>query len=105
MVPGKETGIPDVANVIVYVEGEQGHDTCDGFTFAPTNSPTTTPQNIHVKYYDFTETSLPVEGLKSLIPYAEDYVSNINFRPGSGAFFATSGKGNNVAALFEGEFS
>ena len=104
LVPGKEAGIPDVANVVVYVEGEQGNESCDGFTLAPTNSPTATPKNIHVKYYVFTETSLPAEGLKSLTPYAEDYVSNIDFRPGSGVF-ATSGRENNVAALFEGKFN
>ena len=104
LVPGKTIGTPDIANVVVYVEGEQGMESCDGFTFAPTNSPTATPENIHVKYYEFTDTSLPADGLKSLTPYAEDYVKNIDFRPGSGAF-ATSGRQNNVAALFEGEFS
>ena len=61
--------------------------------------------NVHVKYYEFLDqSSLPVEGLKSLIPYADDYVRNIDFQAGSGAF-ASSRRENNVAALFEGEFS
>ena len=61
--------------------------------------------NVHVNYYEFIgQTSLPADGLKSLTPYAESHVKNIDFRPGSGTF-ATSGREDNVAALFEGEFS
>ena len=81
-----------------------------GPSYSLSSTPSTYPslvssRNVHVKYYAFiSQTSLPADGLKSLIPYAEDYVKNIDFRSGSGAF-ATSGKEDNVAALFEGELS
>jgi len=65
-------------------------------------TPTTPVGNVHVKYYEFVDkTSLPAEGLKSLTPYAEDFVENIDFQSGSGTF-ASSGRENDVAALFEG---
>jgi len=94
-------GTPDHANVVAYVEGETS-GTCDDFTFAPTSSPTNTPDNIHVNYYEVSLNALPAEGLKSLVPYANGYVQDINFLPGSGEDFATSGRANNVAALFVG---
>ena len=74
-------------------------------SFSPSMHPSfvSSAGNVNVKYYEFAEqTSLPTEGLKSLIPYAEDYVKNIDFQPGSGTF-ASSGRENNVAALFEGK--
>ena len=100
LVPGG-IGAPDIANVIVHIEGDDSKS-CEGFTFAPTSAPTETPKRIHVSYYEFDGTSLPAEGLESLIPYAEDTVKNIDFRPGSGVF-ATSGRTDKVAALFKGE--
>ena len=81
-----------------------------GLTSLSSSPPSTYPTfvssgNVHVKYYEFIgQTSLPADGLKSLTPYADSYVRNIDFRPGSGTF-ATSGRKDNVAALFEGEFS
>merc|ERR1712038_839416 len=100
MVPGREQD-PDIANIVVYVDDDVDNASCDGFTFAPTLSPTKTPERLHVSYYAVSLNSLPDEGLGSLTPYDTEYVENIDFSPGSGSF-AGSGRENDVAALFEG---
>jgi len=72
----------------------------------PSTIPTTKPSflssgNVHVNYYDIALDTLPEGGLKSLTPYADGYVQNIDFQLGSSGF-ATSGKSVEVAALFSG---
>jgi hypothetical protein len=58
---------------------------------------------VTIKYYDFYSSSLPPEGLSSLgEPYRTDSTTTINYPLSLGAF-ATSGKSDNVAALFEGD--
>ena len=93
-------GIPDHANIVARIDSDTSVS-CDGFTFAPTASPTPFLEKLHVSYYAVSLTSLPDEGLSSLTPYKTEYVGNIDFRPGSGTF-AGSERENGVAALFEG---
>ena len=73
----------------------------------PSPSPSINPTffstgNVHVNYYDVNLDTLPEEGLKSLTPYSDGYVENIDFvLTPSG--FATSGRKRYVAALFSGK--
>ena len=69
---------------------------------SPTRSLTeyTGPNNVHVKYYAVDITSLGQEGLSSFDHYETDSLRDINFRARNGAF-ATSGRRDYVAALFE----
>ena len=55
-----------------------------------------------MNYYDIALDTLPDEGLKSLTPYTDGYVQNIDFQLQSSGF-ATSGKSEEVAALFSGK--
>merc|ERR1712038_86552 len=57
--------------------------------------------NVYVNYYDVALETLPEEGLKSLTPYSDGYVPNIDFQLDFGGF-ATSGISEDVAALFSG---
>lgn len=71
-----------------------------------TASPTATVlPKVMVKYYIISEiepwSQLPMDGLESLDHYAEDWVKSIDIRSGTGDF-ATSGRENYVAALFQG---
>ena len=77
----------------------------------PSSNPSTFPSinpsffssgNVHVNYYDIALDTLPDEGLKSLTPYSNGYVENIDFQLESSGF-ATSGKSVEVAALFSGK--
>jgi len=57
---------------------------------------------IDINYYDAANwTSIPAAGLSSLTPYATDTTTEIKFRRSEGEF-ATSGKSDYVAALFQG---
>jgi hypothetical protein len=58
--------------------------------------------NVYVNYYAVVLDVLPEEGLRSLTPYDSGYVPNIDFQLSGSGGFATSGRDENVAALFEG---
>ena len=69
----------------------------------PTPLPTLSPvARLAVSYYSVTWSSLPSGGFGLLTPYKTDIVPTINYRNGGGNF-ATSGRTDNVAALFEGQ--
>jgi hypothetical protein len=59
-------------------------------------------RKVSIKYFDANGwSSLPAAGLSSLTPYATDKTTRIDYDEGTGNF-ASSGRADNVAALFEG---
>jgi hypothetical protein len=58
---------------------------------------------VSIKYYHANNwSSLPPDGFLNRLPYKTDSTTTINYPLSSGEF-ATSGKSDNVAALFEGD--
>lgn len=73
-------------------------------SLSPSSSsqPTTISGDIYTRYYDTTYwVARPSVRYFELIHYKEDYVDAINF-PATSGNFATSGKADQVAALFQG---
>ena len=72
-------------------------------TPSPTAAPSTAPiSKLKVSYYAVEWNSLPTEGFSSFTPFKTDIIPTIDYRAGNGAF-ATSGRSDYVAALFEGQ--
>ena len=110
--PGDPTQAPTKAPTVpVVTDVPSLNPTLEPSVDFPSSSPSVSPSakpsflssgNVHVSYYDVSLEFLPDEGLKSLTPYTAGYVENIDFQLGSGGF-ANSGRGENVAALFDGK--
>ena len=110
--PGDPTQAPTKAPTVPVVTAVPSlNPTLEPSVDFPSSSPSVSPSanpsflssgNVHVSYYDVSLEFLPDEGLKSLTPYTAGYVENIDFQLGSGGF-ATSGRDENVAALFDGK--
>ena len=73
-------------------------------TFPSANPSFNSTGNVHVNYYAVSLNILPEEGLRSLTPYDDGYVPNIDFQLSGSGGFATSGRDEDVAALFEGTY-
>merc|ERR1712038_1566790 len=109
--PAGPTKSPTTAPISTLTSKPSTNPTLEPSVEFPSSNPSTLPSanpsfassgNVHVNYYAVSLEVLPDAGLKSLTPYDDGYVENIDFQLTGSGGFATSGKRENVAALFEG---
>ncbi len=75
-------------------------DVLDPSSFRTPENPALTQPGIDVDYYIYTSGDL-LPDFSTLLPYASDVVTNINFASTSGSFI-TSGRADDVGAVFTG---